>query len=304
MTRLPQQLAFDTPASSWCQRWTDRRPAWQHPHAARFDPARFDVVPLPETVARPFVERHHYAASWPVTRLAYGLVTADPLPGTVPHDNGHLAGVAALSVPMSRPVLTNVFPTLEPYTESLELGRFVLVDAVPANGESWLLARVFTLAAADGVRGLVSFSDPMPRTRRLPSGAVETVTPGHVGLIYQATNAVALGRSTPRTLTYLPSRGLVLSDRSLSKLRNGEPGGDAVERRMVGMGASPRPSGTSPARWLPTALDDLGATRVRHPGNYRYAWPLGTRSQRRATPPQGPRTPYPKPDLDTLPVGA
>lgn len=300
----PQQLTLDSPASSWCQRWTDHRPTWTHPDGPRFTPARYDVLPVPEHTARPFVERHHYAASWPAARLTYGMVTPDPLPGAAPFQGGWLAGVAVLSIPMSKPVLTNVFPTLEPYRESLELGRFVLVDAVPANGESWLLARVHTLAARDGVRGLVSFSDPMPRTRTRPDGAREQITPGHVGLIYQATNAVALGRGTARTLTYVPSRGMVLPDRALSKLRNGERGGDAVERRLVALGAPTRPATTPPARWLPVALDAVGATRVRHPGNYRYAWPLGTRSQRRATPPVGTRTAYPKANRDTLPIAS
>ena len=42
---------------------------------------------------------------------------------------------------MQRRVLTAVFPDLEPYAESLELSRFVLAESVPANGESWFLAR-------------------------------------------------------------------------------------------------------------------------------------------------------------------
>ncbi len=65
------------------------------------------------------------------------------------------------------------------------------------------------LAATAGVRGLVMFSDPLPRTRA--DGAV--VMPGHVGTIYQAANSVYTGRSTPRTLTLLPD-GTVFSDRA------------------------------------------------------------------------------------------
>jgi hypothetical protein len=33
---------------------------------------------------------------------------------------------------------------------------------VPANGESWFLARCWEMAARQGVRGVVSFSDPVP----------------------------------------------------------------------------------------------------------------------------------------------
>ena len=44
-----------------------------------------------------------------------------------------LVGVAVLSVPAQRAVLTSVFGTLEPYAESAEIGRFVIEDPVPAN---------------------------------------------------------------------------------------------------------------------------------------------------------------------------
>jgi hypothetical protein len=56
-------------------------------------------------------------------------------------------------------VVRNVFPDLQPYHESLVLSRFVLVDAVPANGESWFLGQVFAAAAREGLRGVVSFAD-------------------------------------------------------------------------------------------------------------------------------------------------
>jgi hypothetical protein len=52
--------------------------------------------------------------------------------------------------------------------------------------ESWFLARCSRLAAEAGLRGLVMFSDPVPRTRT--DGVV--VMPGHIGTIYQASNAV------------------------------------------------------------------------------------------------------------------
>jgi len=75
----------------------------------------------------------------------------------------------------------------QPYAESLELGRLVLGDEVPANGESWFVGQVFRQAALAGVRGVVSFSDPMPRA----AADGTTITPGpYVGTIYQALNAV------------------------------------------------------------------------------------------------------------------
>ena len=84
----------------------------------------------------------HYAASFPAARFSIGLLTRDdryPINGAIV-DGMALAGVATFSTPMSSRVLTSVFPTLAPYEESVELGRFVLTDT-PANAESWFLLR-------------------------------------------------------------------------------------------------------------------------------------------------------------------
>ena len=75
--------------------------------------------------------------------------------------------------------------------------------------ESWFVAQVFRQAALVGVRGIVSFSDPMPRA----AADGTTVTPGHVGTIYQALNAVYTGRGTERSLIVLPG-GSIFSARA------------------------------------------------------------------------------------------
>ncbi|CAM5537583.1 putative protein OS=Leifsonia shinshuensis OX=150026 GN=F1C12_21595 PE=4 SV=1 [Leifsonia shinshuensis] len=119
--------------------------------------------------------------------------------------------------------------------------------------------------------------------------------PGHVGVCYQATNALALGRSTARTLTYLPKDGVVLSDRMLQKIRAQESGSEAAERRLIGYGARPRRAGEEPSAWLRRALDDMAVSKIRHPGNFRYAWTLGSPAYRRRIRVALERTPYPKP---------
>lgn len=293
-----------SPASTACQRWTLGRHSWRHTSEGGFDQRRFTVEQIPEAAARAFVCRHHYSASYPAARLAWGLFTDDE----TLVDGSPLVGVAVLSIPMRAAVLTNVFPELEPFTESLELGRFVLTDAVPANAESWFLAQVWRRATAGGIRGIVTFADPMPRHRTLvdvdASGEeitrIETITPGHVGAIYQATNAISLGRSTARTLNYVPAAGVVLSERTLSKIRTGEQGCDAGERRLVTLGARPRRAGEDVRSWLRDALEDIGVRKVRHPGNHRYAWPLGTARQRRRQLIALEATPYPKAARDLL----
>lgn len=307
-----QPPTLRNPSSPYCQRWTDGRHSWRHVSEGGFDASQFDVRPIPEALARSIVARHHYAGTLPATRLSWGILTRDErlIDDSTPQIDGlGLVGVACLSVPMTASVLSNVFPQLEPFTESLELGRLVLTDPVPANAESWFLTRVWRQAAAAGLRGVVSFADPLPRQRVIShtmadgsvTEAVETLSPGHVGACYQGAGAIACGRSTARTLIYLPRHGTVLSERTLSKIRLQESGSAAAERHLVPLGATPRPSRQDPRTWLRSALDDVGAIRLRHPGNFRYAWPLGTRRQRRGSVIAIAATQHPKADTHRLP---
>lgn len=200
-----------TPSSDTCQRWDKGRPSWRHPSEGGFDPRLYSVALIPEATARAFVEAEHYAGSFPAARFSVGLLTRDdryPINGAIV-DGQALIGVATYSTPMTERVLTQVFPDLVPYEESIELGRFVLTDT-PANTESWFIRRAAQIAADAGIRGVVSFADPLPRHRRVlevdddghASERIEIITPGHCGQIYQASNAIACGRSTPRTLNY------------------------------------------------------------------------------------------------------
>jgi hypothetical protein len=77
--------------------------------------------------------------------------------------------------------------------------------------------------------------------------------------------------------------GMTLNDRSLAKVRAGDRGHEHVERRLVDWGARPMAEGEDRARWLLEALDAVGAQRIAHSGNHRYAFRLGlTRQGRRA----------------------
>jgi len=247
-------------------RSTGTEPARQDPHAAcqrwRFgresrrlgrtvvEPRALEVAAIgDDTTARSFVEAHHYARSYPAARFRFGLYTR----------SGDLVGVAVFSHPVNDRVLSGVFAT--PILEAVELGRFVLLDEVPANAETWFLARCFRALRAEGIAGVVAFSDPVARTRS--DGSI--VHPGHVGWIYQAGNAHYLGRGTPRTLRLLPD-GTVLHERALQKVRAGERGAAGVARRLE------RASGGEST----LAAQLRSATRtLRHPGNHRYGWAFG-----------------------------
>ena len=167
------------------QRWKNRLTSYR-PSGELIKTSEYDVVPIAgDREARQFVQMHHYSGSYPAARFRFGLYRC-----------GALAGVAVFSVPCSDSVLTNVFPM--PASMSVELGRFVLLDSVPGNGETWFLARVFRELRKEGLVGVVSFSDPLPR--RTIEGTL--IHRGHVGTIYQAFNGAYLGRSAPPDATH------------------------------------------------------------------------------------------------------
>lgn len=264
--------------SEFCQRWRNGRHSFRHASDGGFDANRYTVEPVDELAAKRYVLENHYSGSYPATSKRYGLF-----------EDGRLAGVMILGIPVQAKVLTGVFPDLQPYTESLELSRFVLDDECPANSESWFLARGFELAAAGGIRGIVSFADPVPRKIE-----DRLIFPGHIGTIYQATNATYTGRGTSRTLVLLPN-GEVFNDRAAQKVRAQDQGHEYVEAKLVQLGARPLRCGEVPSKWLASALDDVKAVKIRHRGCHRYAFAIGeTRQQRRRVRVLHPPMPYPK----------
>lgn len=261
------------PASPWCQRWRDRQHSWRHTSEGGFDSRRYSVELIAgekaDTIAEAFVTAHHYSGSYPSAKWRVGL-----------YDAHELIGVAVFSNPTNVKTLRAPFPQLVPYRESTELGRFVLVDAAPANSESWFLSRCFELLVGFGVRGVVSMSDPV--ARHDDSGRL--IFPGHVGTIYQATNAVYTGRAWSEPIELLPS-GLVLSRRTQQKIRKQERGHAAAERDLVQLGAPSMNVDETPAEWLRRAKRSLGVRRIPHGGNHRYCFRLGrTPTQRRRVP--------------------
>ena len=156
------------------QRWRERRDSYRIA-GEMIQTSAYEVATIADdSTPKAFVVQHHYSASYPAARFRMGL-----------YRTGALVGVAVFSHPCRNEVLTRVFPG-DPLA-SVELGRFVLLDDVPANGETWFLARCFRLLRGH-VAGVRSMSDPVPR--RTLDGRMVTV--GHIGCIYQAHNAVYL----------------------------------------------------------------------------------------------------------------
>ncbi len=244
----------------------------------RFDASRYRVAALPHAEAKDFVLTHHYSGSFPAAVASYGIL-----------DGSEIMGVATYSVPVSNAAITNVFGA---NSRGVELGRFVLREAMPFNSETYFLSRANRLLKRDrpDTQGVIAFSDPLPR--RTPDGDV--LSPGHIGGIYQANNATYVGRSSKRTIQISRASGFVLHARTLQKIRSGDTGWAGAVEHLVSLGATePRCLTEGQAdplelkQWLPQQLTRI-ADPVRHPGNLKYAWALA----RGATTPQG--QPYPK----------
>lgn len=245
------------------QRWREGNESYRRPDE-QIVTRHYSVEAIPDdTTAKSFVQQHHYSHSYPSAVHRFGL-----------YEHAELVGVAVFSTPMSAGVTANWFNC-----PAVELGRFVLLDRVPGNGETWFLGQCFRELRKTEVGGVVSFSDPIPRTGQ--NG--ERVFPGHIGTIYQAHNATYAGRGTARTLRLLPD-GTVLSERALSKIRSGEPGWVYSVGLLTQHGA-PEPYCLSAGHpdtqelraWVSTQLPRLTRT-LRHPGNHRYLWSLRNKS--------------------------
>jgi hypothetical protein len=242
------------------QRWRERRSSYRWVGEA-FDPRGADVEPIDDdTTPKRFVVEHHYAASYPAARFRFGL-----------YRRGALEGVAVFSVPQNAKTLACLPGVPE---ESVELGRLVLLDRVEANAETWFLARCFERLRAEGLVGVVSFSDPVART----TARGKVVFPGHVGTIYQSHNGVYLGRSKPGKLR-LFADGTTLSPRAIAKLRNGERGQNNVVRKLVLHGADRPLWFTDLREWATYWAREL-TREVPHAGNIKYAWTLRARDRR------------------------
>lgn len=242
------------------QRWTARRPVFVRPDGSTLRPHAWEVAELPDdTTARAFVERHHYSGSYPAALRRFGLF-----------HGADLLGVAVLSQPMHVDALRPF-----PRDAAMELGRFVLLDRVPFNAESWMARRCFEVLAREGLDGVVMFSDPEPRV----DAEGRTTFRGHVGTIYQASGAVYGGRATPRTLRLLAD-GTAVSARTLSKIRARERGWRYGVEQLVAAGApAPANDGADLAAWLRAVLPLVTRTQ-RHGGNHRYLLPVSALARR------------------------
>ena len=148
-----------------------------------------DLQVAPSTVpdAVQFIAEHHYSGGGGGNCITTGL-----------YRGMRLVGVAAFGVPVSGDAASSVFGE-EHQHRVMDLQRLVLVDDAPKNTESWFI-----------VRALRDLKRRRPETWAVTSFADSTQ--GHVGTIYQATNAV-YGGLGPSRIQFLDRTGRLRSDR-------------------------------------------------------------------------------------------
>lgn len=239
-----------------CQRWRDRREG-RVPAVSVISPTELAVDLIPERLARPFVIQHHYSGSFPAARQCAGLFR-----------RRELVGVAVFSVPMNNRAVP-AWTGLQDASAGAELGRFVLLDDVPGNAESFFLARALSALARErrDIKGLLSYSDPVER-RILD----RVIKPGHIGTIYQALSAPYRGKTGRRT-GYMGPAGEHISGRALSKIRLGERGSSYAIEQLGQLGARPA-AGESGAAFIARLHRERWLRRFVHPGNHVYLFPL------------------------------
>ncbi|MEY2667630.1 MAG: Halovirus [Pseudomonadota bacterium] len=139
------------------------------------------VERIPSRTGMAFVREHHYSHGIHNGPVCWGLLDGDDL-----------VGVVAFATPCSENVRASVWGR-ENVARVTELHRLVVLDRYGTNTESWLIGRVLHQLHRDrpDIWGVLSFAD---------------ATQGHVGTIYQATNAIYTGTSS-RARFYLDADG-------------------------------------------------------------------------------------------------
>lgn len=257
-------------------RWLERRSKFV-PTTSFIDPRRYSVEQLSDARAREFIARHHYLATFPAAKHCVGLFG--------PRSGAHrapLVGVAIFAIPTTDAVITK--HTGMTASQGTTLARFILLDEVPANGETAFLARAFKSLRSEkpGVESVVSYADPLA---------------GHIGHAYCAASAHHRGRTKPRTAYRIGDRHL--PDRTLSKIRTDPDRFETATRELAELARTPRHPGESGRDWIARLVAAGTITTSRHPGHFVYVFPL-TRQARR-TSAALPSEPYPNLTSHPLP---
>ena len=145
-------------------------------------PDTWTVRKIAGGVGRDFIKEHHYSRGCHNGPMCWGLF-----------DNDELIGVCAFATPNSENVRASIFgPEYKDHVT--ELHRLVVLDKTPTNTESWFIARALKglLKYRPQIWAVITFADS---------------TQEHLGIIYQATNAIYTGTTGRNSRFYRDSEG-------------------------------------------------------------------------------------------------
>jgi len=281
------QHALQLPFS---KRWNHKREQWV-PRDAVIDPNSLSVDIIRDGVAKPFIQEHHYSGTFPASVCNVGLYLNN---GVHP---SCLIGVIVFAVPSNS-------ATMRKYTgfdidAACTIARVVLLPDALYNAESWTLTRATALLQQEKphYRALLSFADPLERH----NAAGELTKQMHYGQIYQASNARFCGRTRPRIL-HLTPHGLTVDDRTISKIRGADPRDHSAIENLLAAGAPCIKPKQTPRHWFSELVTSQWLRRVKHPGNFAYAFALDRYAKQQIDQLWGPQAPYPKkPCLQDIP---
>ena len=129
----------------------------------------------------------------------------------------HLRGVLVFQTPCCENVRASVFGP-DDRDRVTELHRLVLVDDTPRNTESYFIASACACLkrARPGLHAVLTFADP---------------SAGHLGIIYQASNAAYSGLTKPRRARYGDPDGRLRHRRQCGGTSRGRGPGPGLDGR-------------------------------------------------------------------------
>lgn len=132
--------------------------------------------------AKEYIIQNHYSKTCGNQGICYGLF-----------DDTDLIGVIIFAMSASNTLQEQLLGR-ENKKRILELHRLHIKDCTPKNTESWFISRTLKLIKEykPELIAIVTFSDP---------------TEGHEGIVYKATNAIYLGKTTQSGISYRDTDG-------------------------------------------------------------------------------------------------
>jgi hypothetical protein len=271
--------------ASVCQRWKAEVDSYVPVEGGtKFNPSDYTVAQIRKNTkgtdpgAKEFVLKNHYSGSFPQWTCGAGLFHGTTLVGAAAYGNGppQAAGKPSLYAGLG-------------HRDIAELKRFVLLPDVPGRAETWFLARANQIARdhyegrGDTLKLLLSYADPVPRK----STAGKLTMPGHIGNIYQASNALYIRPAEGKTL-FLTPEGHAPDPRMLSKIESldrssPQHGAVQAQRRLISEyapGFRERLRGERHKSWMRQVLASKHFRALQHPGNLVYAWAFGSKREK------------------------